>query len=354
MEPVPAETWRGRWAPLLLLGALGMLLSEACSWNVKPLAGLVSRPAAAAAAVLAVYFGYTAVFAVLADLAIRYKVRDFIGLVLLGSVYGLFNEGVLADKVFVQGLGPRILGLHPLNTAFIALSWHALIDVCVGFTALRWALAGRLGLSDGRLSRREVLSCLALALWLFAWSRSRIVLGWFPGGIPFGLQAFWLGFSMALLGATAWGALVPGARLPAEGLPRAARWLLWAGAAAAAVSRLRVLPDPRAFITYGAVVLAYWSLFVLYHRDRSAAERSVLEEEVPPAAGFLWSKYLRLCGAVLAGYAALFALDQVVSLDRFFMALDSALIFGFVAFAFLFPLAATAAVTSRLFNGSLR
>lgn len=326
-----------------------MVLSEFLIWNIHPAARMLSLGPLGALLLVVPYLGYTAVFAVLADTVVRRKVRDFWGLVLLGSLYGLFNEGVLADKVYAAGPGPRMLGLHPVVLLTMSGSWHALIDVALGFTAFSAALSGRLGLGEPGLTRRQWLAAACLAVWWFSWSRFKVVQHWFPGGLPPGLQTFWLALAMALVGLTARAALsATPAEAPAEVLGPWARRLAWALAALSALLRLWTLPDPRAALAFCGAGLFYWALFRLHCRMRPAVpERSIYEEAFPARGGFSTVKYLKLCAIVYGVFASLSVLDASWQVGRFFTVLDSLLVAGFVIFAAVAPLAALAAVAAR-------
>lgn len=325
---------RQKWLPLLLLGALGAVLSEITIWNIRPLADALSRHPLLILTWIVPLLGYTWLFVILADLVVRYKVRDWVGLALLGSLYGLFNEGALAGLVFAPGLGPRVLGLHPLNMAFTGLSWHAFIDVPLGFWLCRGILQDRLGLSEPGLSRRDWAAALGLALWLYCWRNFKVVRLWFPDGMPLHLQALWLLVPMALLGWLAHRAL---AAEPQSSPQRILKpWqaaCAWGLVAFAALFRLHGIARPAALF-YLAVLAAYWGLFVLHCRARpQEPERSIYEEGFPARGRLCWTKYLKLCAILLAGFTALSALGP----PNLFTLLDFVMVGAMMSAAMAFP-----------------
>ncbi|TBR23783.1 hypothetical protein EPO15_05275 [bacterium] len=335
-----------RWLPLLLFGTLGMLLSEFAIWNIAPVARLLDHGPLAASLLVVPWLGYALVFVVIADLAVRFKVRDAVGLVLLGSLYGLFNEGVMADKVFGPGLGPAVLGLRPLNMTFTGLSWHAFIDVPLGMLLVKLILTDRLGLGDPRLTRRGCAAALGFACWMYSWNNFAAVQDRFPAGIPARLQAFWLGCALALGGLSIHAALACAPMsAPAEILDGRKKAWVWGLMAAAAALRFR-LAEPTAALFFTMVVLAYWGLFVLHCRLRpTVPERSLYEESFPAHGRLSWAKYLKLAAVFLSGFAALSALG----LRKTFMALDAVMILAMVAAAVAFP----ALVVKRLVQAAL-
>ena len=90
-----------KWLPLILLGLIGMFLSEFLIWNH---AFQIIRQHIAGSAIPRIVLGssliYILLFLIGADVIQRYKINDKISILLLGSIYGLIIEGVWAKTIF--------------------------------------------------------------------------------------------------------------------------------------------------------------------------------------------------------------------------------------------------------------
>lgn len=134
-----------RWDVRLLLAACLMLGSEILLWN-DPL----NRSFAAWLVLLP---GYIALAALLIDVMVRHKVRDFLGLMTVSGVYGLLNALLLnpAETLFdvPRTLVTRATGAHSLLGLEMLILFLALTGGGgrrAGARRLRWALvAGAAG-----------------------------------------------------------------------------------------------------------------------------------------------------------------------------------------------------------------
>ncbi|HAH06102.1 MAG TPA: hypothetical protein DCM05_06175 [Elusimicrobia bacterium] len=341
-------SFRERAAPLVLLGTLGMVLSEGGVWNVQGLYSIcVSRPAAVVPALLFCQLLYVCVFAVFADILHRWKVADAFGLLLLGSVYGLLMEGVFADKVFIpSGLGPPVFGLHLIRLTFTGLSAHPLLPFLGGFLLFKAVHRGEMGLARPGFEERELGRWAAVCLAWFSVAFAAIHLRFFGGPVPAALQAFllgWVGLMLWLaLRASTGGAsaapeeVLPGIALPLFWLPVAAG-LFFRGRSLAAQGRLD------AFLFYLAIVAFYALLFALHVRGRKTVpERSVYGEAFPAAAQFSGAKLAKLALSAFALLALLRGGAWALNLQRPLAALCLLAFLGCVVFSAVFPVYALA------------
>ncbi|NLI78821.1 MAG: hypothetical protein GX442_20565 [Candidatus Riflebacteria bacterium] len=183
----------------LLLGSVGMFLSEGLSWNVYPLLPLGERgflPVLGAG--VGTMLLYSTLFAVFADQAFRWRVGDLTGMILLGSLYGLLLEGVFAGIVFAPFPGPSVLGLSLLGCAFPALSWHAALDFPLPFLVLRRLGRGSMPGFDLPWTRAALARVAAGVLFWASWTGFRLHQTRLPDGIPWWAQVFFVAFPSAL------------------------------------------------------------------------------------------------------------------------------------------------------------
>ncbi|MBI5242301.1 MAG: hypothetical protein HY922_01300 [Elusimicrobia bacterium] len=343
--------------PLLLLGALGMILSEGGVWNVQNLCAVASaHPGKALAGLLGAHVVYFCVFAIFADVIHRFKVRDFLGLLLLGSVYGLLEEGVLADKIFQPGLGPALFHVHLLNFGFTGLSLHPLGDFLGTFILFRALLQGRLGLADPDFKPGELRAWLIFcAAWLalaYAPWHMRFFLGPVPLVVQAGLLAWalvlsWLLLRLALArsGAQAPKELLPLKAYPLVGLP------ILLGLAGRV---LTLLKQGRAdsLLFYAAIVGFYAALFILHVRSIGAgSERSIYDEAFPPAQGLSAMKFLKIAAAAFAVLAVLRGAAALARLGPLLAALCALFAAACMFFAAAFPFYAAARLARARVKG---
>jgi len=212
---------------------------------------------------------------------VRYRVRNIWALFLAGAAYGWLLEGVVVQTMYEA---------FPFYVPFTGLSWHALIDVLVGFYLVRRALHAA---SPRRITQ------LAVGLGLF-----------------WGFWAMWMWQEGGLLSR---GEFVALAFVTSAPLPLAYRVLSWAEPFQPHRLELRVLAG-LALLLFALVVvmiplalavlpplLALIGLALRRHRDSAAPARVRLVYAEPPRAAHLWRLGLMPVTAALTYllYAAL-------------------------------------------------
>jgi hypothetical protein len=331
-----------KWTPLLLLGVSGMFLSEALIWNAVNFSlVLANGPGKALLVLFIVTTMYVSLFVVFADLVHRFRVRDFTGLVLLGSVYGLVLEGIFPGTIFVQsGLGFNFFGIWLTNLLFPALSWHALIDFSFGFWVFRALLKGKLNLSCGTLSAGEAKKLGLFCLFWFIWTSAKWLWVKMPAGIPLILQAFFLFYPMTVLGFLTWFVLK---NKPVSAPEKVLTWksgpFFWGYMLFFSLVKFLALPDKPAFFFLCFLIAAYFLLFLAYAkwgRER-VTENSIYAEAFPVTEDFSVVKYFKIVLFISAAYL----LFRFLSLSPAFFKLSRLatmiLAAGMTLFAAVFP-----------------
>jgi hypothetical protein len=174
--------------PLLILyGLTGMFFSEILVWNAKQMAGAVSANGPAVFPVLlsAAYLIYFLLLAAFLDIAARHGARRPGELLLLGSLFGIVNEGVFAPVIFA----PNAVGVNLLGLAFTSLAWHPFFCFYINVKAVRYLFGGENSLLSGRPFRAsEAAAAFAAG---FLWY-SMLFMPWcasnFPNGMPLYLR----------------------------------------------------------------------------------------------------------------------------------------------------------------------
>ncbi|NDJ78983.1 MAG: hypothetical protein GYB65_22255 [Chloroflexi bacterium] len=170
-----------RWMAALSTGYILMFFSEYLFVNVEQVTPALLLNA------IPMLIAYTLAAYVFLGLLYHNRVRNIWALFLAGAAFGWLLEGVIVQTMYEA---------FPFFVPFTGLSWHALIDVLVGFWLVRKVLA------DGR--RRSIVHT-AILLGLF-WSTWAIWTHWetgefMPPGefVPFAfvaslplLPAYWL------------------------------------------------------------------------------------------------------------------------------------------------------------------
>lgn len=269
----PPPPFAGARLPLAL-GLVAMTLSEAGSWNIRQISAAVAArgPLAALPGVAAALAVYTLLAALLVDAALRWRVRDGAGLLLLGSLYGLANEGLFAPHLVTPA------GLDPVFLLFPTLSWHAALDGALTVAVARAFLEGRLDLSQPRLSPRETLLLIAACGLWFPWSFAP----WLPPAPPGILALFLLAPFLLLAGIVPGGGRPMASAAPLLG-PRA-RGIAWAALALAALHL--ALRAPFGFLCWSAICFVHLALFRLTRPAGSdAAARDFVTDGGPRPAG---------------------------------------------------------------------
>ena len=174
--------------PLLFLyGLTGMFFSEILVWNAKQMSRAVSAGGPAVFPVLlsAAYLIYFLLLAAFLDIAARYGARRPGELLLLGSIFGIVNEGVFAPVIFA----PNAVGVNLLVLAFTSLAWHPFFCFFTNVKTVRYLFGGENPLLSGRPIRAsEAAAAFAAG---FLWY-SMLFMPWcasnFPNGMPLYLR----------------------------------------------------------------------------------------------------------------------------------------------------------------------
>ncbi len=177
------NSFSGVFPLLILYGLTGMFFSEILVWNAKQMAGAVSArgPAVFPALLSAAYLIYFLLLAAFLDIAARYGARRPGELLLLGSIFGLINEGVFAPVIFA----PNAVGVNPAVLAFTSLAWHPFFCFYINVKTVRYLFGGENPLLSGRPIRAsEAAAAFAAG---FLWY-SMLFMPWcasnFPAGMP--------------------------------------------------------------------------------------------------------------------------------------------------------------------------
>jgi hypothetical protein len=311
MGLVPSRLF-DRWLPIVGLSVLGVFLSEVLSYNVSPLVrASVHGPAAVAGAIALAHLGYFALFAIAADVVLRWRIRDLVSLLLLGCLHGLVLEGIFAERIFLPAPGPSILGVSLVSVAYPALCWHPVLSFAGAFLILPAMQHGRLLPGIRRLWSMPSLLVAALALAWFSWSRAPWLVHALPSGIPFPFQLLWLAYPL-LLGALTLHAVMNERRGAPQ--PPLLRWwhypFLLAPVSLALLARVGdLVAQGRGVAVLGLLLMlaVYFGLLAGWLAQRKQLpQRSLLEEGLPPTAPFDPRAYARAC-VVIVGVWTLFA-----------------------------------------------
>lgn len=128
----PPSTLRVRWLIRLLLAACLAFGSEILLWNDPPGRSVLDWAL--------IVPGYIVLAALLLDLMVRCRVRDFLGLMTIAGVYGLLNALLVNPAVTLfdipRTLVSRVTGAHTLLGLELLVAFLAL----TGGKRLRWVL----------------------------------------------------------------------------------------------------------------------------------------------------------------------------------------------------------------------
>lgn len=305
-----------RWLPVVGLSVLGVLLSEVLSYNVAPLVrASVRGPAAVAGTIALAHLGYFALFAIATDVVLRWRIRDFVSLLLLGCLHGLVLEGIFAERIFLPAPGPSILGVSLVSAAYPALCWHPLLSFACAFLILPAIQQGRLVPGLRRFFSMPSLIVAALALAWFSWSKAPWLVKALPAGIPLPFQLLWLVYPLFI------GALILHAVMnERRGAPQAPllRWwhypfLLAPVALALLVRAATLVAQGRGVAVLGLLLLItiYFGLTAWWLAQRkNQPQRSILEEGLPPTAPFDLRAYARACVVIVTVWILFAALSR--------------------------------------------
>jgi hypothetical protein len=297
-----------KWLPIILLGSLGMFLSEFLIWNsmLQIVTGHIPLTSIAITrAILMTTIMYIVLFAVSADIIQRFKISDAASMLILGSIYGLVLEGIFANKVFEQaGFGPEIFGVLLVHLSFTGLSWHPIIDFLFGFFIFKWLLKGRINLGKGGISFKGYIVLATFGIFWFIWPYAK----WYPKlphGLPLlALEALQLLFPIILFGILFYLVFrkkidyVPETILGTKAYLAIVAYILFF-----AVRRYILLPNKAAFIFFCSVLLFYAALLALYLKfGRAKMESTAYSEGFPIDARFSFPKYIKISGFLFLLY----------------------------------------------------
>lgn len=340
--------------PLILLGSIGMFLSEFLIWNIYSFTRLIHAKGMVYGAGMLIFgwFIYIILFAFFTAVIVRFRVNDFMGIVLAGSVYGLILEGVFADTIFDPlGLGPRICGIYLIKLNFTALSWHPLIDFYLSFLVLRLISKKKFHLSGKILGLGEAARIFLFCLFWFVWSYAAWLLRKFPYGIPVLVQALVLFCPLLALGLVLYFFLKYKAEAISSGIlsPRVYPFLI-GFVSIFTLLKFFSVADKASFIFFCLVAGFYVLLFFLYaaygRKDTPAC--SIYEEAFPIQESFNPVKYLHIVFLAAASYLIFKFSAGLFFLGRVYTFLTVIFFFCFNIFAVTFPLAAIFKITLNI------
>jgi hypothetical protein len=332
---------------LLAFGVVGMVLSEVFCWNMAPLVEAAGRgPLHVGVAVAAAIAGYTLMFAVVLDLVHRWGVSDWLGVLLAGSIYGLINEGIFGETVFLPGPGPRVLGIWPIRAAFPALSWHPLIDFAFSVLVVGGICRGSAVVAERRVRPGDAIGAVVVGAVLAATSR----LPWVRtalGGVdlPLWVQSFAVLFGSLALGCAVLNALRhPADALPLEVLGPRARTVAWSVVGLAALLRALSLPDKLAIFPFVLLVAAHL-LVLRFHTSpgRNGRQRSlsILRTCYPVRGRADPVKLAVLAGLAIVSFAIVRGVTSLPVLQVFARPLGLLVVINATVYALLFPIIMT-------------
>lgn len=323
-----------KWLPLVLLGLIGMFLSEFLIWNVFSFSQVLSSSVWSAVAMLLVSAViYIVLFIVFVDVIQRFKVNDFTGVLILGMIYGLLLEGIFATKIFTPGIG-CIRGLCFSSLGFTALSWHPLIDFLGGILILGLLFKGEFNLSDKKINPKEILSLVVFSLFWFIWIYAKWLLVKLPLGVPLNIQVLVLVCPMVVLGLVGWLTLKKSKNYVPEkiiGLKFYVVFLI--GLGIFMLMRFNSLANKLSFVFFIGIILFYVLLFVFYMKTRKSSSKSIYEKCFPIKENFSLVKYLKACGVVIVSFVVLNLIVNGLGLERLIGLLDSFLYVLFLLFS---------------------
>jgi len=290
---------------LILLGLMGMFLSEFLIWNVVNVTSLFSNQQFSSI-IKMICFGaiiYTILFSIGIDIIYRFKIKDGISLILLGSIYGLFLEGLFVDLVFRPGFGPDILGISFSRITFPTLSWHAFIDFFLGITIFSLILRGKTTLENEIISLKDFISLICFALFWFIWSGAGHIVRQLPTGVPVIIMIAGLLIPMIFIGILLKLVLSFKDYAPEKVLSiwQYIIYSLFIGYFA--ISRFLTLKTNSLFISFLIILLFYIILFILHLKfGRQKPAKSIIEESFPIKGNFHLNKYLISCLLIVISF----------------------------------------------------
>ncbi|MFZ5951063.1 MAG: hypothetical protein ACOYXC_10180 [Candidatus Rifleibacteriota bacterium] len=264
----------------LLLGFFGMCFSEILIWNTRTISLVFNRGIIPTfIGISIVWFFYTVMMSWFVDLVIRQKVDDTIGLLLLGNLYGLINEGFFAQNLY--SAPAAVLGISPLFLIWPTLSWHPIIVALPTWYLFKSFVYRRLSWAPASLSLWQSVIVVLISGFWFSWQHAKWQQMWFPSGIELKIQFLFLMFPLLACGLLLFKTL----RLPvpvfSEGLFTVEqRRLVWIFLALAGINNLRLVPVKSGSLTVVMLMVFYWLLFQLSRNQVGLCDESAQELEL--------------------------------------------------------------------------
>lgn len=340
---------------LLLLGFFGMCFSEVFSWNTRTITSVINRGMIhAILSVGLVWFIYTVLLSWFADLAIRHKVGDTTGLLLLGNIYGLINEGFFAQNLYFAPVSP--LGVSPLFLVWPTLSWHPIIVALPTWFLFRSFVYHRQNWAPKSLSLRQSFFVVLFCGFWFLWQHAKWQQMWFPAGIELKVQILFLIFPLLAGGLLLLKTLRLSVPTFANGLMTVRqRRVVWVILGFAGINNLRLIPEKNGFLTVILLMIFYWSMFKILGKRMEQRGESAKESESNESASELNQPY-RLQFPVFAFFQVLFlVVSTYVIFQIFFLSSGLKAFWAFgsmvcVFFAFIFSAGFPFLVLFRFFR----
>ena len=326
---------------LVFLGILGMFLSEFLIWNISNFTVIYFTKGPLNAFVL-IFLGalmYIILFSIGADIIYRFKIRDLTSLILLGSIYGLIVEGIFSDLLFRVGIGPVILGLSFSRIAFTTLSWHAVIDFCLGFIIFSRILKGESLLEHKKIKLKEILILILFSLFWFSWSYSGGLINSFPQGIPLEIQLYVLLFPMILIGIIMAISLNIKDYVPEKILGIIGYIICIGYLVIYSILRILALPNKILFLSFLLLIVFFIILFYAHLKyGRKESEISIIEESLPVKGSFNILKYVLVCLIIVGIYIVFKITAFFLHLSIMYYFFTMACFISSMVFVIVFPI----------------
>jgi len=330
-----------KWLPIATIAFAGMFLSEILIWNVFNFNNVFvnQKPQAAVVFIISGLLVYFSVFVVFIDVIQRFKIKDTVGVLLLGSIYGLFLES-LSSTVYQAGFGPKILELWFVRIAFTGLSWHPIIDFFLLFILIKLIFKRKINLQNDKLTLREGVVAGVFVFFWVVWTYAKWLLVKLPAGVPLGVQLIGLLYPIVVFGILLYLVFKYSKNyVPNKILNWKSYLLFFAILFFYSYQMFSRLPNKFSFFSIYIVIVFYLWLLVLHlNCTRTNKKTSFYEDLFPILSEFSILKYFKLSILVVS----LFILMQVVIAIlkiQFLMTIVSGVFYLlFLAFSLLFPM----------------
>jgi hypothetical protein len=316
-----------KWFLFFFLGIIGFFLSEILIWNIASFSHILSESIAKAVVLSLIgILIYVVLFVFFTDVIRRFKINDFVGLVLLGSVYGLLLEGIFADKVFnLNGFSFNIAGIWGSNLAFTALSWHPLIDFLGAFFLLKIFLKGKISSSPDNINLKEGTVIFFFSFFWFVFSFAPWLLAKMPEELPLLAEIFFLLFPAILILIGYFILKTKINQLPEKFLGKKFYFLFVIVFLIFSILRFNDLDNKKSFLFFWLIIFLYIFLFLLYAKSRKEKEKSILDDSFPITNEMSFKKMVKImfffyfCYFVFKVVVLYFPLQQYFTLLNIFL-----------------------------------